>query len=398
MSDSSRTETSDTQSSSTESSSAESSSVSPSNSAPRRTPLYDEHVAAGARIVDFAGWAMPVQYQSILAEHQAVRTGAGLFDVSHMGEFEITGPGAEALCRTLFTNDVRRIEPSKAQYSMIANEDGGVVDDVIVYCLGAERFLVCVNASNAAKDLAWILARPVAGASVTDRSEETALIALQGPKAAALLETIAPGVSTIGRFGCAEMRVGGVDALVARTGYTGEDGFEMFCPSSAAPELWRELLACEDGGSRAIPCGLGARDTLRVEAALPLYGHELGPDISPFEVGLGWAVRCNRPEMVGFAALDRARNGATTKRLAGLLVSGGIAREGAAVFRTGSAVEVGRVTSGTHSPTLGRAVALALVAREELEGGADSFEIEVRGKRRAASVTRLPFCVKRPAS
>jgi aminomethyltransferase len=369
--------------------------------ASRRTPLYDEHVAAGARMVEFAGWAMPVQYRSILEEHQAVRRSAGLFDVSHMGEVEITGPGAEALCARLFTNDARVLVPGRAQYSMIPNEHGGVVDDIIVYRLAAERFLVCVNASNAAKDLAWILARPLDGATVVDRSDETALIAVQGPAAVALVETISPGIASLPRFGCEERRAAGIDVVAARTGYTGEDGVELFCPAHAAVDLWR-ALAGADGG--ATPCGLGARDTLRIEAALPLYGHELGEDISPYEAGLGWAVKLNRDDMVGRDALDRARAN-PPRRLVGLLVDGGIAREGAPVFPHGAAEPAGIVTSGTHSPTLGRAVAMALVARPAappLPPGVQTaatadFEVEIRGKRRAASVTRLPFCVKRPA-
>ncbi len=374
----------------------------PSAGKVRRTPLYDEHVAAGARMVEFAGWAMPVQYQSILAEHQAVRNAAGLFDVSHMGEFEISGPAADALCARLFTNDARALLPGRAQYSMIANDEGGVVDDIIVYRLGAERFLVCVNASNAAKDLAWIRARPLAGATVTDLSDETALIAIQGLRAAAIVEKVSPGISALPRFACEEREVGGARVLVARTGYTGEDGFELFCPAAAAVGLWRLLL---DAGRSAgdgpglMPCGLGARDTLRIEAGLPLYGHELGADISPYEVGLGWAVKRNRPDMVGHAALERAAGGGAARKLVGLLVEGGIAREGAAVFSAGSGeaggtgAAVGSVTSGTHSPTLGRPVAMALVTKPV----AVCYEVEIRGKRRAASVTSLPFCVKRPA-
>lgn len=378
--------------------------------AARRTPLHDEHVAAGARMVEFAGWSMPVQYQGILAEHQAVRTSAGLFDVSHMGEFEVTGPGAEALCAKLFTNDARVLQPGKAQYSMIPNEQGGVVDDIIVYRLGAERFLVCVNASNAAKDLAWILARPEPGATVTDRSDETSLIAVQGPGAIAIVDRLSPGVAAIARFGCSERKIVGYDCLVARTGYTGEDGCEIFCPNEAAVALWALLL--ETGGTGITRCGLGARDTLRVEAGLALYGHELAEDISPYEAGLGWAVKRNRSHLVGAAGLEAAGGGAG-RRLIGLLVDGAIAREGALVFVAGVAEPVGHVTSGTHSPTLGRPVAMALVSIEpapkgagevapkvtkEAGAGATAFEVEVRGKRRTASVTRLPFYVKRPAS
>jgi aminomethyltransferase len=366
----------------------------------RRTPLYDDHVALGARMVEFAGWSMPVQYSSILAEHAAVRNAAGLFDVSHMGEIEIAGPKAETLCAKLFTNDARVLAPGQAQYSLIATEDGTVVDDIIVYRLAPERFLVCVNASNAAKDLAWILARPMEGATVTDLSDRTALIAVQGPKAVGIVERIAPGVSSLARFACSERELGGVRVVVARTGYTGEDGVEVFCPAETAVALWRMLLETgkEDG---LIACGLGARDTLRVEAALPLYGHELGGDISPYEVRVGWAVKRNRPDMVGYAALERAAK-AAPRRLVGLFVEGGIAREGAPVFLAGGSEPVGHVTSGTHSPSLGRPIAMALVTKQAataaVSAPAPAFEVEVRGKRRAAPVTGLPFCVKRPQS
>jgi aminomethyltransferase len=369
----------------------------------RRTPLYDEHVALGARMVEFAGWAMPVQYTSILAEHHAVRNAAGIFDVSHMGEIEISGPNAEALCAKLFTNDARALAIGQAQYSLIPTEEGTVVDDIIVYRLATDRFLVCVNASNAAKDLAWIVARPMDGANVSDLSDRTALIAVQGPKAVGIVERIAPGVSQLARFACSERDLGGVRVVIARTGYTGEDGVEIFCPAESAVALWNTLLerGKDDG---LLPCGLGARDTLRIEAALPLYGHELGGDISPYEVRVGWAVKRNRPDMVGFEALERAAKSAP-RRLVGLFVEGGIAREGAPVFTSGGSEQVGIVTSGTHSPTLGKAVALALVTKEaaasvkaspEPGAGSGTFEVEVRGKRRAAPVTGLPFCVKRP--
>ncbi|MBI5505230.1 MAG: glycine cleavage system aminomethyltransferase GcvT [Deltaproteobacteria bacterium] len=363
----------------------------------RRTPLYEDHVAAGARMVEFAGWQMPVQYNSIVAEHHAVRRAAGLFDVSHMGEVELTGPGAEAACARLFANDARSLAVGRAQYSMIANPRGGLIDDIIVYRLGAERFLVCVNASNAAADLAWIREHESGSCTITDRSDATALIAIQGPEAVAIVAMLAPAAQALVRFGVGELQIAGVRALAARTGYTGEDGFELFVDAGAATTVWRTLL--ERGGERGlIPCGLGARDTLRLEAALPLYGHELGPDTSPFEARIGWAVKLNRPDMIGYQALSAAAAGAVRRKLVGFFVEGGIAREGAPVFAAGSAAgdaaerAVGNVTSGSHSPTLGRAVAMALI---EIDAGAGPFEIEVRGKRRSAVVTNLPFYVKR---
>jgi len=383
----------------------------------RRTPLYEEHIAAGARMVEFAGWQMPVQYASIVAEHHAVRRGAGLFDVSHMGEVELIGPGAEAACARLFTNDARALAVGRAHYSLIANPRGGLIDDIIVYRLGAERFWVCVNASNAAADLAWIREHASGTCQIADRSDATALIAIQGPQAVSIVAALAPAAAALVRFAVAELEVAGVPTLAARTGYTGEDGFELFVAAARATELWRALL--ERGGSKGlIACGLGARDTLRLEAALPLYGHELGPDISPFEVRVGWAVKLNRPDMIGYEALSAAAAGAVRRRLVGVFVEGGIAREGAPVFGSGGAAnaaqatsqaaatgvqrgveqgremdrQIGKVTSGSHSPTLGRAVAMALVERDAGDG---PFEIEVRGKRRSAAVTNLPFYVKR---
>jgi len=358
----------------------------------KRTPLYEEHVAAGARMVEFAGWQMPVQYATgVLAEHAAVRNAAGMFDVSHMGEIEIAGSGAEACCARIFTNDARALAPGKAQYSLIANESGGLVDDIIVYRLEPERFLVCVNASNAAADFAWIAEHQTGDCTIVDRSESTALLAIQGPKAPGIVARLAPDASSLSRFACTQIPIAGTEAVMARTGYTGEDGFEMFVPIDAAVTLWRALLA-EGKSEGVIPCGLGARDTLRLEAALPLYGHELGPDVSPYEVRLGWAVKLNRPDMIGYDALARAKAGDVRRRLIGLTIDGGIAREGAQVFVAGTADSAGVVTSGTHSPTLGRAIALALVSRDCGEG---PFEVEIRGKRRSASVTGLPFCVKR---
>ena len=376
----------------------------------RRTPLYDEHIAAGARMVEFAGWEMPVQYKSIIAEHHAVRRAAGLFDVCHMGEVELSGPGAEAACARLFTNDVRALPVGRAQYSLIANPDGGLIDDIIVYRIGADRFWVCVNASNAAADVAWIREHESGSCTITDHSDATALIAIQGPEAPAIVASLAPHAQAMPRFAIAELEVAGARALAARTGYTGEDGFELFLDANAATTVWRALL--ERGAAAGlIPCGLGARDTLRLEAALPLYGHELGADISPFEARVGWAVKLNRPDMIGYRALSAAAAGGVTRRLVGLFVEGGIAREHAPVFAPPGQVpqhatedSVGHVTSGSHSPTLGRAIAMALVERTTLPKGSDgaardagdtTFEVDVRGKRRSAVMTSLPFYVKR---
>lgn len=351
----------------------------------RKTPLYSEHLAAGARVVEFAGWGLPVQYRSIVDEHCAVRRAAGLFDVSHMGEVEIEGSGAEALCARMLANDVRTLRPGRAQYSLLPNDDGGVVDDVIVYRLEAERFMICLNAANTEKDLAWIGEHAAGSVRIRDRSAATALIAIQGPAAAGIVGRLAPIVVEIPRFAVAPVELFGGRTWVARTGYTGEDGFEVFAEASAAVDLWRALLgAGESDGLR--PAGLGARDTLRLEAALPLYGHEIDEDTSPFEVGLGWVVKLNRPDMVGYRALMRAAEGACRRRLVGLEIEGGIARDGCSVVASGE--KIGIVTSGSYGPWVRRAIAMALIDRD---AATEEIRVEVRGKERVAREVRLPF-------
>ena len=354
----------------------------------KRTPLYEEHVGAGARMVEFAGWEMPVQYDSIVSEHRTVRESAGVFDASHMGEFVVEGPQAEAFCAAVFANDARRLRPGRAQYSLISNEHGGVVDDVIVYRLAADRFFVCVNAANAKKDFAWLRGRAVPGAALTDVSDEYALLAVQGPGAIAVVENVIGALDGLARFGVVEREFEGRRLLVARTGYTGEDGCELFAAAPVAAPLWRALVA---GGAR--PAVLGARDTLRLEAALPLYGHELGEDITPFEAGLGWVVKLDRPQMVGFEALQAAR--ADVRRtLVGLTSEGGIARQGCAVLAGDR--RIGAVTSGSMGPTVKRPVALALVEGRPQEG--DTLSVEIRGRERPARVTPLPFYVRQSAT
>jgi aminomethyltransferase len=351
----------------------------------KRTPLYEEHVAAGARMVDFAGYEMPVQYASIVEEHLAVRTSCGVFDVSHMGELLIEGPRALECVLRIFSNDAATLESGRAQYSLIANERGGVVDDVIVYRTGDRSFFVCVNAANAEKDFEWVRAHaPTTGCTVLDVGAEYALLAVQGPDAVDLVDELLPGAAVLDRFAFFPAKVRGYRGLVARTGYTGEDGFEIFVEARAAVGLWREL--CERGAAKA---GLGARDTLRLEAALPLYGHELGEDVSPFEARVGWAVKLNRQDMIGYRALCRAKADPQRRRTIGLVMDAGIAREGCAVLASGE--RIGAVTSGTHGPSLGRGVALALIDRDP---AGLALAVDVRGKVRNAHVTALPFYVR----
>jgi len=340
-------------------------------------------------MVDFAGWQMPVQYTSIIAEHRAVRQAAGLFDVSHMGEVELSGAGARAACARLFTNHAATLSAGRAIYSLLCDDRGRILDDVIVYCLAERRFLVCVNASNAERDATWIASHAGPECIVTDRSETLALLALQGPAAASILSPLASQVAVLDRFGVTEIPIGGVPVTVARTGYTGEDGFELFVEGTHAQRLWSLLL--DRGASQGlVPAGLGARDTLRLEAALPLYGHEIDEQISPWEARLGWAVKLDRPEMVGYEALVARKREPLRRRSVGLAVEGGIARNGHRVLSAGA--PVGIVTSGSYAPTVARAIALALIDTTAID--ADLW-VEVRGKPCRARVTSLPFYARK---
>ena len=349
----------------------------------RRTPLYDEHRALGARLVDFAGWEMPVQYSGIKAEHQAVRERAGLFDVSHMGEAVFRGPDAERAVQRLVTRDVSRLETGQSGYSAVCYEDGGTVDDVLVY-RRPEDFLVVVNASNREKDLDHFRAYTEdLDVEISDETEAWALLALQGPEAADLLQNLTEtDLSNLRYFRFTEGEVAGARTIISRTGYTGEDGFELYLPSDDAPRVWRELL--EAG---ATPAGLGARDTLRLEAGMCLYGNELDPETTPLEAGIGFAVHLDKEqEFIGRDALRKEREEGLRKKLVGFEVEGrGIARHDHPVRVEDETV--GRVTSGTLSPTLNKAIGLALVS----PGVEDRFEVVIRERPVEAHTVPLPF-------
>ena len=353
------------------------------NGEPRHTPLYDEHKALGARLVDFAGWEMPVQYEGIKAEHQAVRRAAGLFDVSHMGEVFFRGPDAEAAVQRLVTRDVSRLDEGQAGYSAVCYEDGGTVDDVLVY-RRPDDFLVVVNAANREKDLDHFRANTGdLDVEISDETEDWALLALQGPEAADLLQNLtATDLSTLKYFRFADGEVAGVKTIISRTGYTGEDGFELYLPSDDAPRVWRALL--EAG---ATPAGLGARDTLRLEAGMCLYGNELDPETTPLEAGIGFAVHLDKEqEFIGQDALRKEKEDGLRKKLVGFEVEGrGIARHDHPVKVEDETV--GRVTSGTLSPTLNRAIGLALVS----PGVEDRFEVVIRERSVEAHTVPLPF-------
>ena len=357
-----------------------------------RTPLYDAHKRLGARFVSFAGWEMPVQYAGILEEHRAVRERAGLFDVSHMGEVEVRGPRALEAVQRLMVNDAGRLRDGQVQYSMLCLENGGVIDDVTVNRFSAERFLVCVNASNAQKDFGWMRDHALAGAEVVDRSADFALLALQGPRASEILSRCTRiDLTTLRSFCFAEGEVAGVPVIAARTGYTGEDGFELYAPAERGVALWDALLA--EGAAYGLQAaGLGARDTLRLERALPLYGHELDEEHSPLEAGLAWVVKLDR-EFIGGAALMRQKAEGVRRRLVGLtMLQPGIPRQGYAIKSEGRTV--GAITSGTQSPTLGKPIALGYV-EVALAAVGSRLEVEIRQRGVAAEVVPLPFYKRR---
>jgi aminomethyltransferase len=353
----------------------------------KRTALYARHRAAGARMVDFAGWEMPLSYRGILDEHREVRSGAGTFDVSHMGVVELRGPQAAPLCQMLTTNDVGTLRDGRAQYSLLCNERGGILDDVVLYRLGDRRLVLVVNAANAETDIAWLREHATAGVEIDDQRRRTALLAVQGPRAATALEALAveAAVGTLPRFGCVESRVLGVLAIVARTGYTGEDGFEIFVPADHAVRVWNALVGA--GGSP--PAGLAARDTLRLEAGLLLHGSDMDATTSPFEADLGAFVKLDRGPFVGRDALIAEAHTGPPRRLVGIaLRDPGVPRHGYAIVRAGR--QIGVVTSGGMSPMLGRGIALGYVERPHDAVGT-VLAIEVRGRGLEGEVVRRPF-------
>ena len=358
----------------------------------KRTPLFECHVAAGARLVDFAGWEMPIQYDGILAEARAVRSNAGIFDVSHMGRVEITGADAASFIHRLVTGDVVGMPLRRARYTLICNEAGGIIDDTIVYRLGDERFLLVPNAANSAEVLAWFGRWREAWGLDVDMNvitEETALIALQGPSAEAMLQ---PGsdadLSKVRPFRSVETQVFGVQAVVGRTGYTGEDGFEMALPGENAPDVWNRL---ESAG--AAPCGLGARDVLRLEAGLLLHGSDMDSTVTPLEAGLDRFVSWDAGDFIGLEALQRIKSSGLSRTLIGFrLVGRGVPRHGNDIL-LGETV-VGNVTSGTHSPTLDMGIGLGYVSMGALEPGT-RLALDIRGRRVEAEVASIPFYSRR---
>jgi aminomethyltransferase len=362
----------------------------------RRTSLYDLHRRLGARMIEFGGFAMPLQYRGIIEEHRAVRRCAGLFDLSHMGEFVVSGPRALDLLERALTNSAATLAVGRAHYTVMCAEDGGTIDDLIVYRVEAERYLLCVNAANIAVDREWLLAlNRTIGAEFEDQSDATAMVAIQGPQAVAIAAGVAaPSLQAIGRFGVARTSIDGLAVTAARTGYTGEDGFEFFAAAADGAAIFERLLAAGQAAGLT-PCGLGARDTLRLEAGLMLYGHELDRATTPIEAGLARFVSFGR-EFVGAQALERQRREGLRKRLVGIVSEDrrSVPRQGYRLLRAG--IEVGVVTSGSYAPSLERPVAMAYVYGEGRESRVgDRIEVEIRKRPVAAEISRLPFYRRR---
>ena len=359
----------------------------------KHTPLYAIHRQLGARMIHFGGWEMPVSYSSIIEEHQRVRTHAGLFDVSHMGEIEITGPQAEAAVQYLTLNDVRPLQVYQMQYSAMCNEAGGILDDLTVCRLATDRFLLIVNAANIAKDFAWIKSHLLSGASVHDLSDAKGLLALQGPDAEAILQRLTNAdLAALKYYHATPAMVAGLEVLVSRTGYTGEDGFELLVDAAVTPSLWQAIM--ETGKAFGLlPIGLGARDTLRLEARYLLYGVDMNESTNPFEVGLGWITKLDKGPFLGREALIRLKEAGVQRRLAGFVMEErGIPRSHYQVLHDGEVV--GEVTSGTMSPTLGQGIGTALVRAMYARVGTE-LRVDIRGKLVKARVVPSPFVPRR---
>lgn len=357
-----------------------------------KTPLYDSHIKYKGKIVPFAGYLLPVQYETgIIAEHMAVREAAGLFDVSHMGEVIYKGTDALKNLNYLLTNDFTNMADGQVRYSLMCNERGGVVDDLIVYKINDEKYMVVVNAANRHKDVNWMKSHLFGDVEFEDISDSISQVALQGPMSVKILEALTDFAYIPQKYYhfTDNALIKGIKCIISKTGYTGEDGFEIYLSNADAPKLWELLLdAGKDFG--LIPCGLGARDTLRLEASMPLYGHELGEDISPIEAGLKFAVKMNKADFIGKKALEEA--GAPQRKRVGLNITGrGVVREDSPIFIGDK--QVGVTTSGTFCPYLKKAVAMAYINSDSSEVGTE-VEVEVRGRKITAKVIALPFYKK----
>ena len=362
-----------------------------------RTPLYEEHVRLGARLVEFAGYLMPQQYTSIRAEQLAVRQSAGLFDLCHMGRLEVTGRGAFQFLQESLTNDLGRIGPGRAQYTLLCNEAGGIIDDLVVYWIGEARFHVVINGSTHEKDVELLRGRLKGDVQIRDVSNEVSLLALQGPK----VEQFLPAATDLGNvpyFGLTQTEVCGVRGMVSRTGYTGEDGFEIFVPAEHAVQVWRGILENSAAPGAVLPCGLGARDVCRLEAGLRLYGSDMDESTNPYEAGLGWTVRLQKGEFVGRESLTRVKENGAERMTHGIRTPARvIPRHGTRVVHDEN--DVGEVTSGTYSFFLNSGIGMVRVKRDSAKPG-DELQLDMRGQAAVANVVEMPFyrgSVKMPA-
>ncbi|MBI3600918.1 MAG: glycine cleavage system aminomethyltransferase GcvT [Nitrospinae bacterium] len=360
----------------------------------KRTPLYEIHKKLGAKIVDFAGWEMPVQYSTIMNEHRAVRSSAGIFDVSHMGEIEVRGRDALKALQLLTVNDVSRLKDNECQYSMMCNPDGWIVDDILIYRLSEEKFMLCVNASNTEKDYQWILKNLTAGWAVEAEniSDTIGQISLQGKNAEAILQKVSDADLSLIKYYCfRRCNVDGVDAIVSRTGYTGEDGFEVYVKNEYAVKIWDRLM--ESGKEYGIkPVGLGARDTLRLEMKYPLYGNDISEKNTPLEAGLEWVVKFNKGDFIGKKSLQEQKKRGVRRKLIGFeMIERGIPRSHYAIFK--GSRRIGDVTSGTMSPSLNKAIGIGYV-QADMSNIGEEIEIDIRASYPKARIVKTPFYKK----
>jgi len=359
----------------------------------KRTALYENHVRAGAKIVPFAGYEMPVQYTGVVDEHTNVRSKVGLFDVSHMGEVEFKGENALKVANRIITNDLNRIEDGQACYTAMCRPGGGIIDDLVTYRISSEHILICVNASNREKDFNWMAEQANGECEVIDRSDDYVQIAVQGPNAVELVGRLTEtDVTAIGTYRFAMGKINGTDAIISRTGYTGEDGFELYVPSEAGSAIWDALL--EKGQDLGVkPAGLGARDSLRLEMRYALYGNDIDETTHPLESGLGWVVKLDKEDFVGKEALTKLKAEGNTRRLVGFeMIDRGIARHDYPVINEAGET-VGKVTSGTKGPSVNKAIGIAYVPISHAKSGSEIL-IEIRGKPVKALVVKTPFYKK----
>ena len=359
-----------------------------------KTPLYEVHKQLGAKMVNFGGWEMPVSYSGVLKEHEAVRNKAGLFDVSHMGEISVSGLDALAYLQNMISNDLSKAQNGKCQYNILMNEKGGAVDDIIINKIDPNHYLVCVNASNADKDWTWFQKHTTGfDVKIENKSNEYALIALQGPLAEKILSPLCQNsLSSLKTFYFAENFIEGQKVIIARTGYTGEDGFEIYCAPENAASLWQCILEAGKP-SGLLPCGLGARDTLRLEMAYPLYGHELTDELGPLEADLAWVVKINKGNFIGKEALLKKKEQGTEFKRVGLeMQEEGIARAEYPLYQ--GEQKIGWIASGTYSPSLDKNIACGYV-RSELAKIGNEILVDIRGKKKLAKVVAIPFYKKK---